>query len=119
MIQNFDMLMLKNICLRNYDKGRCGSGKCECQEICDMFKDNILPKDFELKTECKNDAYTYIVTETDGYSYSGSTEAQNLIDAVWEAIEHSTDCVRSVHVCKLPKMQEFDEISIVCDEENS
>ena len=101
---NFDFKFMKRCCLKNYPNGLCGSGKCECEDICNtILKDNILPKDFDIKLEVEEKSYIWSVVEEDGYCYSESGSAYDIIDAAWKACEYSTDNVQSISVAKILK----------------
>ena len=104
MLKNFDFRIMKEICLKNWNKGLCGSGKCECKDICDkILKENILPKDFAISIPKEEKIYSWIVTEEDGYTYCESGSAYDIIEAAWKACEYSTDSIQSISVAKISK----------------
>lgn len=96
---NFDFKFMKRCCLENCKNGLCGSGKCECEDVCNtILKDNILPKDFDIELETEEKLYTWSVTEDDGYCYSESGTAYNILDAATKAVEYSPKCVKTIMV---------------------
>ena len=96
---NFDFKFMKRCCQENYKNGLCGSGKCECEDICfTLLKDNILPKDFDIELEVEEKLYTWSVIEEDGYCYAESGTAYNILDAATKAVEYSPECVKSLMV---------------------
>lgn len=96
---NFDFKFMKRCCLKNHPNGLCGSGKCECEDICyTIFKDNILPKDFDIEVETEEKSYTWSVVEEDGYCYSEHGTAYDILDAAIKAVEYSPKYVKSLMV---------------------
>ena len=99
---NFDFKFMKRCCLKNYPNGLCGSGKCECEDICyELFKDGVLPKDFDIKLEENEKMYHWTVTESDGYSYSEAGYAYDILDAAVEAVEYDPSCVKTLMVAEV------------------
>lgn len=95
---------MKRCCQENYKNGLCGSGRCECEDICfTLLKDNILPKDFDIKLELEEKSYIWSVIEEDGYTYCESGSAYDIIEAAWKACEYNTDNVQSISVAKISK----------------
>lgn len=101
---NFDLKFMKRCCQENYKNGLCGSGRCECEEVCNnILKDNILPKDFDIELEAEEKSYTWSVVEEDGYCYSESGTAYNILDAAIKAVEYSPKYVKSLIVMETQK----------------
>ena len=101
---NFDFKFMKRCCLKNYPSGLCGSGKCECEDVCNnILKDNILPKDFDIKLELEEKSYIWSVVEEDGYCYSESGTAYDILDAADKAVEYSPKFVKSLIVMETQK----------------
>ena len=85
---NFDFKFMKRCCLKNWHNGLCGSGKCECEDVCNnILKDNILPKDFDIELEVEEKSYTWSVVEKEGYCYAESGTANNILDAATKSVE--------------------------------
>lgn len=98
---------MKRCCQENYKNGLCGSGKCECENVCyTIFKDNVLPKDFDIELEVEEKSYTWSVIEEDGYCYSESGTAYNILDAATKAVEYSPECVKSLMVMETRRYEQ-------------
>lgn len=102
---NFDFAFMKRCCEENYKNGLCGSGKCECEDICyTLLRDNVLPKDFDIKLETEEKSYTWSVIESDGYCYAESGTAYDILEAATKAVEYSPKNVKALTIMETTPM---------------